>query len=112
MPEDKIAMIIQELVKRSNDSIRRLHELEGKMQAVDERTSSFENAGIEKTKSANDRFADMEARVRDMEARLIVLENALERLNKQVGRAARSTDVKELERMMDLLSPLRSPVKV
>lgn len=106
MPEDKAAAIIQELVRRSNDSIRRLRELEMKSQAVDERTSSLENAGIEKAKSANDRFADMEARMRDMEARLIMLENAMERLNKQMARAARSSDVKELERMIDLLGPL------
>ena len=105
--DERMPMILQELVRRSNDETRRLREIESRLQNVEERATYLENTNIEKTKKLNERLADMELMIRGLNDEIAKLENALERINKQVGKFARKRDVREIEKMFDLLSPVK-----
>jgi predicted nucleic acid-binding Zn-ribbon protein len=108
MAEENTNAILQELVKRTNDNIRRLHDLEGKVQSVEERTSSLENTNLAKLKGMNDRFSSVEIRMKSMETTMARLENNIEKISKQMNKTARKNDIKELEKMFELLSPIRN----
>ncbi len=105
--DERMPMILQELVRRSNDETRRLREIESRLQNVEERATYLENTNIEKTKKLNDKLADMELMIRGLNDEIAKLENALERINKQVGKFARKRDIREIEKMFDLLSPVK-----
>ena len=105
--DERMPMILQELVRRSNDETRRLRELEQRIQNTEERATNLENLNIEKTKRFNEKLADVEHSLRNMNEGLARLENAIERINKQVGKFARKRDIMEIEKMFDLLSPLK-----
>ncbi len=105
--DERTSMILQELVRRSNDETRRLRELEQKLQNIEERATNLENVNIDRTKKMNEKLAGMEIAIRNMSDEMARLENAIERINKQVGKFARKRDIREIEKMFDLLSPIK-----
>ncbi len=105
--DDRMPMIMQELVRRSNDESRRLRDLETRLQNVEERATNLENLSIEKAKKLGDKLTEMELTIRHMSDEIARLENAIERINKQVVKFARKRDIREIEKMFDLLSPIK-----
>ena len=100
-------MILQELVRRTNDHARRLRSVEDKVQTIEDRLNSTEENIIDKTKKMNERFADIEATLKNISDELTKLKNSSEKINKQAADFARKRDIKELERMFELLNPIR-----
>lgn len=105
--DSRTNMIMQELVRRTNEEARRLRDLEQTVLTLQEKTSSLENLVLSKTKKTNDKFSDIEARLGILESELSKINNDFDKISKQINRFARKTDVRELERMFDLLSPLK-----
>lgn len=99
--------IIQELVRRSNEEARRLRSLEQRLDALESRTVRTEEGVIEKMKKANSKFMDFDVSLKNISDELVALKNSFERINKQINKFARKRDIKEIERMFDLLSPIR-----
>lgn len=108
MPQhESYQMIIQELVRRSNEEARRLRSLEQRMDALEARTASLEENVIEKMKKASSKFTDFDVALKSLTDELAMLKNSLERVNKQINKFARKRDIKEIEKMFELLSPIR-----
>ncbi|MFH1421065.1 MAG: hypothetical protein ABIG30_03855 [Candidatus Aenigmatarchaeota archaeon] len=99
-------LVLQELVRRSNNDSRRLKELEQRMEALDNRTKTVETTVLRKTKDTDTKLAELEATIHGMEERLINFQNVFDKFNKQVEKFAMRRDIKELEHMFDLFSPL------
>src|SRR3989338_6175933 len=102
-----VNVIMQELVRRSNEDSRRLRGLEQRLDAIENRINNFENASIERTKKANGKFAELDLSIKTLSEELMNIANSLEKINKQVNKFARKQDLKEIERMLDLISPLK-----
>ena len=108
MPQhESYQMIIQELVRRSNEEARRLRSLEQRMDALESRTASLEENIIEKMKKANSKFTDFDVVLKSLTDEITTLKNSLDRINKQINKFARKRDIKEIEKMFELLSPIR-----
>lgn len=107
MEDSRTSMILQELVRRTNEETRRLRDLEQNVLTLQEKTNSLENLVLSNTKKSNDKFSSIEARINILESELAKIANSLEKINKQINRFARKTDIRELERMFDLLSPVK-----
>jgi len=108
MPQhESYQMIIQELVRRSNEEARRLRSLEQRMDALESRTASLEENIIEKMKKANSKFTDFDVALKSLTDEITTLKNSLDRINKQINKFARKRDIKEIEKMFELLSPIR-----
>jgi len=101
------SVIMQELVRRSNEDSRRMRAMEQRLDAMENRLNTSENANIDKAKKMNSKFAELDLAVRSLTDELTKLNGNLEKLNKQALKFARKQDLKEIERMLDLISPIR-----
>lgn len=105
MKEQNFQVIISELVRRSNEDARRLRILEQRMDAVDARISSLEDNLLDKTRKNHTTFMEIEESLRAINEEIITLKNNLDKINKQIGNFARKRDLKEIERMLELMRP-------
>ena len=108
MPDPtNVNVIMQELVRRSNEDSRRLRGLEQRLDAIENRINNFENSSLERNKKANSKFAEIDLSIKTLTDELMKFSNSLDKINKQVNKFARKQDLKEIERMLDLISPLK-----
>lgn len=103
----KFQIIVQELVRRTNDGNSRLRTVEQRVQSLENRTNVLEEAMLEKMKRINEKFTEIEATVRNINDDILFVKNTLEKLMRQSGKFAMKKDIKEIERMFDLLNPIR-----
>ena len=108
MPDPtNVNVIMQELVRRSNEYSRRLRGLEQRLDAIENRINNFENSSLDRNKKVNLKFAEMDLSIKTLTEELMKVNGGLEKINKQVNKFARKQDLKEIERMLDLISPLK-----
>ena len=100
-------VIVQELVRRSNEDSRRLRAVEQRLDSMENRLSNSESTAIERTKKMNSKFAELDVTIRSLTDELTKLNASLDKLNKQAIKFARKQDLKEMERMLDLISPIK-----
>ncbi len=105
--ENRMQMVLQELVRRTNDHARRVRSVEDKVETIEDRLNSIEESIIDKTKKMNDHFTDIEISLKNISDEITKLRNSSDKINKQVADFARKRDIKELERMFELLNPIR-----
>lgn len=100
-------VIMQELVRRSNEDTRRLRALEQRLDAIENRINTFESTTLEKNKKANTKFAELDLSLKGLGDEITKLTVGIDKINKQVNKFARKQDLKEIERMLELISPIR-----
>ena len=105
---EKFQIILQELVRRTNDMNVRVRGIEQRVQSLEGRTNALEETAIERLKKSNDKFLDIDARFRNIGDELAVMRNGLEKINRQITKFAMKKDIKEIEQMFDMLSPIRN----
>lgn len=105
MKEQNYQVIISELVRRSNEDTRRLRVLEQRMDAIETRLSAAEESVLDKTKKNHLHFTEQDQSIRRLSEDMITIKNTLDKINKQIMNFARKRDIKEIERMLDLMSP-------
>jgi uncharacterized protein YoxC len=104
---EKFQIILQELVRRTNDSNTRIRTIEQRVQSLETRTNSIEENTLEKMKRINEKFLNIEAAVHNINNDILYIKNSIEKLSRQSAHYAMKKDVKEIERMFDLLNPIR-----
>ena len=104
-PQDKYQLIIQELVRRSNDEIRRLRELEQRIQIVENRSNTLENIFLEKTKKYEKKLAELDIAIKEFNDEVSRMKGIIDKVNKQMNKLARKREIRELEKMLELLTP-------
>ncbi len=107
MAEEKINIIIQELVRRANEEGRRLRSLEQRMEVVESRTNTLETTALLRQRKINDKLNELELQIKNISDDVIRVRNIIEKISRQSGKFAKKSDVQEIERMFDLLSPVR-----
>ena len=100
-------VIMQELVRRSNEDTRRLRGLEQRLDAMESRVNVFENNMLDRTKKINSKFGELDLSIKTLGEEIMKLANSMDKINKQVGKFARKQDLKEIENMLDLISPIK-----
>ena len=110
--EYKINAIIQELVRRTNDEGRRLRATEQRIDVLENKAIVLEESNLSRLKKVNERFASLEAGIKELGEEIIRFKNSLDKINKQADKFALKRDVKEIERMLDLLSPVRENERI
>ena len=107
MAEDKYQIVLQELVRRSNDDVRRLRELEQRIQVVESRSISLENTMLQKTKNHERKLAELEVAIKNFNDEVERMRALIDKINKQMNKLARKREIKELEKMLELLTPTK-----
>ena len=100
--------IIQELVRRANESSRRLRMIEQRIEAFDIKQNSYEESVNDKIENLNAKIKDIEVKVNDSYVQIIKFKSNLNKINKQIESLATRRELKEIEKMFELLSPIRN----
>ncbi len=103
--ETNYQVIISELVRRSNEDTRRLRALEQRMDALETRLASIEDTSLDKTRKSHMHFTQLDEATKRLNEEMITIKNTLDKINKQIASFARKRDIKEIERMLDLMTP-------
>ncbi len=104
--EEKISLILQELVRRSNEESRRLRSLEQRLFSIDSRIKSLESSTTLYSRKTSEKLTSFEASIKLQEEISMKLRATIDKLSKQADKYARKSDIKEMEKMFDLLSPV------
>jgi len=107
MGENRYQIIVQELVRRSNEDTRRLRSLEQRMDSLENRIGTTMESNLSRTKKINTKFAELDVKTSDINTEIIKIKNLLEKITRQMNKFAQKRDIKEIEKMFDLLSPIK-----
>lgn len=99
-------IILQELVRRSNEETRRLRTIEQRLDAVEDKLNTLVDNTSDRSKRAHTRIADMEVNVKNVSDEIVNIKMSVERITKQLSKFAQHRDLKEIEKMLELLSPV------
>ena len=105
MAGENYSVIMQELVRRSNEESRRLRVVEQRLDAIEDKLNTLVDNTAERSKRANTRFADLEVSTKGLSNEILSVKMNIDRISKQLAKFAQRRDLKEIERMLDLLSP-------
>ena len=107
MPAETQGLIMQELVRRSNEDSRRLRTIEQRLDGMEARLVALEDSLLEKTKKMNSKVAELESSIRLVSDEMLMVKTSLDRITRQLSTFARKQDLKEIEHMFELLNPIR-----
>jgi hypothetical protein len=107
MPVENFQVILQELVRRSNEETRRMRNIEQRLDALEDKINVLVQTTSERAKRSNTKIADMEAVMKNISNDLANANANIERITKSMAKFAQKRDLKEIERMMELMSPIR-----
>src|SRR3989338_7024840 len=100
MPDPtNVNVIMQELVRRSNEDSRRLRGLEQRLDAIENRINNFENSSLDRNKKFNSKFAELDLSIKTLTEEILKVNSGLEKINRQVNKFARKQDLKEIEQI-------------
>ena len=111
MPEQRAELeqnrlVLQELVRRSNNDSRRLKELEQRIDAVENKIKTVETSVLRRAKDNDAKTTELESMMQEMQERIVMFQNMFDKFNKQVSKFAMRRELKELEHMLELLNPI------
>lgn len=106
MPE-QYQIILQELIRRSNEESRRMRSIEQRLDTLDDKLNVLTEGTNERTKRINTKLTEMEVALRTLSNDVANIKANVERITKSMAKFAQKRDLKEVERMLDLLSPIR-----
>jgi hypothetical protein len=108
MVERDVQAILTELVRRENESSRRLRALEERSSLNEMRASTLQDSFLklnEERKSFNEKLSE---RLINIENSILRIDNELVKINKNIEKMAKKTDLKELENMMSFFNPMKT----
>ena len=107
MAGENFQIILQELVRRSNEETRRMRNIEQRLDALEDKLNVLVEGTNERNKRMNTKIADIEVTLKNMSNDLANANANIERITKSMAKFAQKRDLKEIERMLDLISPIR-----
>ncbi|MBU5557853.1 MAG: hypothetical protein QW751_01565 [Candidatus Aenigmatarchaeota archaeon] len=108
MAERDIEIKVDELVRRSNEIMRRLRALEERDSIIEARLGSVQDAMLRMTEDIRKEFENMDGKMKDFENRLIIANNEIAKIEKNMEKMARKTELTELASLIELYNPLKA----
>jgi len=108
MVERDVQAILTELVRRENESSRRLRALEERSSLTEMRASTLQDSFLkmnEEKKAFNEKLNE---RLTNIENSMLRIDNELVKINKNLEKMAKRTELKELENMLSFFNPLKT----
>ncbi|MDI6721472.1 MAG: hypothetical protein QMD85_03715 [Candidatus Aenigmarchaeota archaeon] len=105
--DSRYNVIIHELIRKNSEDTRRLRNIEQRLDMIENRMNSLEESSLDRTKKLNAKASETDAALKNLSDEMSKIRNNLEKINRQVNKFARKQDIKEMERMMELLTPLK-----
>ena len=108
MVERDVQAVLTELVRRENESSRRLRDLEERSSLTEMRASTLQDnilKMIEERKLFNEKLGE---RLTNIENSILRIDNELVKINKNLEKMAKRTELKELENMLSFFNPMKT----
>jgi uncharacterized protein (DUF342 family) len=108
MVERDVQAVLTELVRRENESSRRLRALEERSSLTEMRASTLQDSllkMIEERKTFNEKINE---RLTNIENSILRIDNELMKINKNLEKMAKRTELKELENMLSFFNPIKT----
>ncbi|MDI6798958.1 MAG: hypothetical protein QMD12_03135 [Candidatus Aenigmarchaeota archaeon] len=103
-----IRAVTNEIVRRLNEDVRRIRNIETRMDRIDSSISTLEDTILGQL---NDLKIDLEKlgnKINSLMDRLSGMENEIMRINKELGKTATKAELKQIESYVDILNPITS----
>ncbi len=109
MAEKKdIQVVLSEMVRRMNEHGRRLRAVEERTSLLESRLGSIQDMILKNNEKARDNMKHIESEFKDMTTTLMKIENDIAKLNKNLDRFAKKSELKQVENLISLFNPLRT----
>lgn len=109
MAEKKdIDVVLNELVRRMNEHGRRLRALESRNVVIETRLNSTEDSVLRASDEGRNRNKKIDSSLVESDGKILKIENDISKINKNMEKMAKKTDLRELENMVGLFNPLTS----
>jgi uncharacterized protein (DUF342 family) len=108
MVERDVQAILTELVRRENETSRRLRALEERSSLTEMRASTLQDSFLkmnEERKMSNEKLNE---RLINIENSILRIDNELVKISKILEKMAKKTELKEIENMLSFFNPLKT----
>ncbi len=105
--EKELNVILQELVRRANDTLKRLRAVEERQRGIESRLNNLEETRLEEKRDFGEEIDELESKVNALNDKLLQTKAVLDRSRRRFDRFATKPELKELEANLDLLSPIK-----
>lgn len=101
-----IRVLATELVKRINDETRRIRLLEQSIDRFEADLENLESAVAAQTADFKSEEDSVAKQIKSLSDRLLVLENAISRMEKEMAKRATKAELKQIDSYISLMSPM------
>ena len=108
MAEKDVQAVLNEIVRRSNETVRRLRDLEERDSLIENRVNTMETAILAFSEEKKDINEKIMLKIDEIEKNIIRIDNELLRINKIMEKMAKKTELKELENIISIYNPIRT----
>jgi uncharacterized protein (DUF342 family) len=108
MAERDVQAILTELVRRENESSRRLRALEERSSLTEMRAGTLQDAFLKMSEDKKISSDKLNERLTGIENNMLRLENEMIKINKMLEKMAKKTELKELENMLSFFNPIKT----
>ena len=108
MAEKDIQAVLNEIVRRANETVRRLRDLEESDSLIESRLNTAETGILNLANEKRETNEAVSARLDDIEKKIIQIENELVRMAKNIDKMAKKSEVKELENLISIYNPIKT----
>jgi uncharacterized protein (DUF342 family) len=108
MAERDVQAILTELVRRENESSRRLRALEERSSLTEMRAGTLQDAFLKMSEDKKISSDKLNERLTGIENSLLRLDNEMIKINKMLEKMAKKTELKELENMLSFFNPIKT----
>ena len=103
-----VPAVLNELVRRANETTRRLRALEERSSLIENKISSIQDTLLRTNSENKDINEKLTNQLKGFQTELMRIDNELLKVNKNIERTAKRSELKELENMMSFFNPLKS----
>jgi len=103
-----VQVFSNEVVKIISTNTRRIRALEQRLNGLEMRIGAIEEKIISEIEGVRKDFGEINTDIKTIAKNLSGLRNEILRINKTIEKTARKSEVKELESLLDLYSPIKS----
>ncbi len=104
----KFEALSSEIVRSINDNTRRIRITEQALEGTRSRTSSLEEKVIDEMENIKKWIDQLLVDVKDVSKKLTEMHGEILKINKELEKTARKTELKEIESLLELYSPIKS----
>ena len=103
-----VQVVVAELIRRLNDSSKRLRLVEQKILSMESTISNIDQTAVEQFKQTKISSDKLNVKIDELSNRIAKVEDDTRKLTKQMERTATKTELREIQGFIDLINPIKS----